>query len=153
MARKLALDQFIPYRLSVASNAVSGRISESYRRRFGLKIAEWRIIAILAEHATMTPQALGHATRMDKISVSRVATGLLDRGLVQAEDNPDDGRSHLVSLTGDGRSLYDEIAPQALAMEEKLLSSLSQAERAILSALLIRLEHAAGEGLDGEPNP
>jgi DNA-binding MarR family transcriptional regulator len=139
----LKLDHFLPYRLSVASNAVSGRIAEGYRKRFGLKIAEWRLIAILAEGDRMTPQALGEATRMDKISVSRAAAALVERGLVRAEDNPDDGRSHFLSLTEDGHALYGEIAPVALAMEAELLAALTADERATLEALLRRVEAAA----------
>ncbi|MFM9852730.1 MAG: MarR family winged helix-turn-helix transcriptional regulator [Sphingomonadaceae bacterium] len=139
----LQLDQFIPYRLSVASNAVSTRIAQSYRKRFGLKIAEWRLIAILAEASTLTPLALGEATRMDKIAVSRAAAALIDRGLIDASDNPDDGRSHKLSLTDDGRSLYAEIAPMALAMEAELLAGFTSQDRQSLSSLLRRIEIAA----------
>ncbi len=139
----LKLDHFIPYRLSVASNAVSTRIAQSYRKRFGLKIAEWRLIAILAESERVTPQALSEATRMDKISVSRAASALIERGLVEASDNPGDGRSHILSLTEDGRSLYAEIAPTALAMEAELLVHFTDEERAQLDALLRRIEAAA----------
>ena len=35
----LRLDDFLPFRLSVASNAVSGVIARAYQRRFGLKVA------------------------------------------------------------------------------------------------------------------
>ncbi len=139
----LHLDAFLPYRLSVASNAVSARISASYRKRFGLKIAEWRLIAILAEASEMTPQALGSAARIDKISVSRAAAALIERGLIVARNNPEDGRSHLLALTEDGRSLYAEIAPVALAMEAELLSGFSDAERRLLDGLLRRIEGAA----------
>jgi DNA-binding MarR family transcriptional regulator len=137
----LKLDHFIPYRLSVASNAVSSRIAESYRKRFGLKIAEWRLIAILAESDRMTPQGLGEATRMDKISVSRAAAALVERGLVSAEANSADRRSHFLKLTPDGRSLYAEIAPAALAMEAELLVTFSNEEKATLDALLRRLSN------------
>jgi DNA-binding MarR family transcriptional regulator len=140
----LRLDAFLPYRLSVASNAVSTRISASYRKRFGLKVPEWRLIAILAESREMTPQALGSAARIDKISVSRAAAALIERGLIVARDNPGDGRSHLLALTEDGRALYAEIAPVALAMEAELLGSFSDKERAMLDALLRRIEAAAG---------
>jgi len=140
----LRLDAFIPYRLSVASNAVSTLISASYRKRFGLKVPEWRLIAILAEGSEMTPQALGNAARIDKISVSRAAAALIERGLVVARDNPGDGRSHLLALTSNGRSLYTEIAPLALAMEAELLAGFSAEERAQLEALLRRIETAAG---------
>jgi DNA-binding MarR family transcriptional regulator len=140
----LRLDAFLPYRLSVASNAVSTRISASYRKRFGLKVPEWRLIAILAEGHEMTPQAIGSAARIDKISVSRAAAALIARGLIVARDNPGDGRSHLLALTPEGRSLYAEIAPVALAMEADLLGSLSGEERAQLDGLLRRIETAAG---------
>jgi DNA-binding MarR family transcriptional regulator len=139
----LKLDQFIPYRLSVASNAVSNRIAQAYRKRFGLKIAEWRIIAILAENTQMMPQALSEATRMDKISVSRAAAAMVERGLISAQDNPGDGRSHFLQLTLEGRALYEEIAPVALAMEAELFGALSPQERISLDNLLRRVEAAA----------
>lgn len=142
MAKTLVLDHFLPYRLSVASNAVSTTISNAYRKRFGLKIAEWRLIAILAEDAQLTPAMLGERTRMDKITVSRAAAALVERGLIEAADNPGDGRSHFLSLTADGAALYSEIAPLALAIEAQLFSGLSTEERAMLDTLLRRV--AAG---------
>jgi DNA-binding MarR family transcriptional regulator len=143
MKRKLILDRFLPYRLSVASNAVSGRISNAYRKRYGLKIAEWRLITILAESERATPARLGEATRMDKIAISRAAAALIERGLVAADDNPADGRSHFLSLTADGETLYAEIAPLALATEAELFADFTPDECAQLDALLRRLEGAA----------
>jgi DNA-binding MarR family transcriptional regulator len=139
----LALEHFLPYRLSVASNAVSTRISQSYRKRFGLKIPEWRLIAILAARDGLTPQEVGKAGELDKITVSRAATVLIERGLVRQRRNPGDGRSHFLSLTDDGHALYNEIAPIALALEAELLSGFTGEERALLAALLRRIEDAA----------
>jgi DNA-binding MarR family transcriptional regulator len=144
----LRLDGFLPYRLSVASNAVSARISNAYRRRFGLKIPEWRLITILAESDRIAPALLGEKTRMDKIAVSRAASALIERGLVTTHANPSDGRSHLLSLTQDGRALYREVAPAALAEEATLFSDFSAEERRTLEKLLRRLERAASERAD-----
>lgn len=141
----LHLDGFMPYRLSVASNAVSNRIASSYRKRFGLKVAEWRIIAILVEKSSLTPQSLGEATRMDKITVSRASAALAERGLIITSDNPHDRRSHFMALTSDGLSLYREIVPAAKAMETALLAGFSADDRALLDALLRRIERAALE--------
>ena len=143
MAAKLVLDRFLPYRLSVASNLVSSRIANAYRKRFGLKIAEWRLIAILAETPSLTPAMLGERTRMDKISVSRAAAALVNRGLIVADPNPADGRSHFLSLTDDGRALYAEIAPIALATEASLFAGVSTVDRATLERLLRQIEVAA----------
>ena len=44
----LDLEQFLPYRISVLSNRVSGNIARLYGERYGLSIPEWRVITILA---------------------------------------------------------------------------------------------------------
>lgn len=139
----LRLDQFIPYRLSVAANAVSSRISQSYRRQFKLKIPEWRLIAILAEHERLTPLEIGKAGELDKITVSRAATALSRRGLIVQDKNPEDGRSHYLRLTPEGRTLYEQVAPAAKALEAELLSGWSEDEREKLATLLVRIEAAA----------
>jgi DNA-binding MarR family transcriptional regulator len=142
-ARTLRLHSFVPYRLSIASNTVSDMIASAYRSLFGLNIPEWRLVTVLAEHHGMTQQDLGEATRMDKVTVSRAAIGLVDRGLVKREPNPDDKRSHLLSLTKDGWSLYDQVAPKALAFEDAVLAGFDKAEVAQLMSMLERLEEAA----------
>ena len=139
----LTLEEFVPYRLSVASNAVSTRISQSYRKRFKLKVAEWRLIAILAEATRMTPQDIGKAGELDKITVSRAAAALLKRGLVAQDRNPEDGRSHFLTLTTEGKALYEQIVPAAKGMEDALLANFSAEDRAHLVRLLRQIETAA----------
>jgi DNA-binding MarR family transcriptional regulator len=139
----LKLDDFLPYRLSIASNRVSSAIATAYQSLFGLKIPEWRLIAVIAEGEGMTQQALGSATRMDKVTVSRAAIALYDRGLVQRRPNPDDQRSHLLSLTAAGKALYDSVTPKALALEKQVFAGFSAAEIATFRTLLDRVEASA----------
>lgn len=145
MSRKLRLDSFLPYRLSIASNRVSDAIAETYRALFGLRIPEWRLVAVIAESEGLTQQALGRATRMDKVTVSRAAAALAERGLVARTPNPDDQRSHLLALTAAGRELYAEVAPKALEMETRIFGTFSAEEIAALNAMLDRLETAVDE--------
>lgn len=144
----LKLDDFLPYRLSIASNAVSDAIASAYRTLFGLRIPEWRLVAVLAEGGAMSQQALCGRTRMDKVTVSRAAIGLAERGLIARAANPNDQRSHLVALTPEGWELYEQIAPKALEMERALFASFSEEEQAQLSAMLARIE-AAVTAFDG----
>jgi DNA-binding MarR family transcriptional regulator len=139
----LKLDQFLPYRLSIASNRVSSAIATAYQSLFGLRIPEWRLIAVIAESDGLTQQALGAATRMDKVTVSRAAIALVDRGLVQRRPNPDDQRSHLLSLTKAGKTLYESVAPKALEMEAQIFAGFSAEELATFRAMLDRLEASA----------
>ncbi|MBC9031295.1 MarR family transcriptional regulator [Sphingomonas sp. JC676] len=140
----LKLDQFLPYRLSIASNAVSDAVATAYRTLFGLRIPEWRLVAVLAEGGAMSQQALCGRTRMDKVTVSRAAIALVDRGLVERASNPEDQRSHLLTLSKQGWALYEQIAPQAIELERCIFAGFSQEERDQLGAMLERLEAAAG---------
>jgi DNA-binding MarR family transcriptional regulator len=139
----LRLDAFLPYRLSVTSNRVSDVIASAYRTLFGLKIPEWRLVTVLAEDGALSQQALCGRTRMDKVTVSRAAIALADRGLVTRRSNPDDQRSHLLALSDQGWALYEQVAPKALELEKRLFATLSEGERTQLHAMLERLEAAA----------
>ena len=148
---------FLPYQLSVTSNAVSALIAERYRRRFGLKIPEWRVMAVLgdaeAAGGTMTQRALTAATVMDKVAVNRAVRVLEERGLIARVPNPGDGRSHLLALTGEGRAIHAEVMPLARATERELLAGLAPGEEAmlrrLLSGLRVRATGLAGNTREG----
>jgi DNA-binding MarR family transcriptional regulator len=146
---ELRLDAYLPYRLSVASNAVSGLIARSYQDRFGLTVPQWRLICVLAEDGGLTQGQIVARTVMDKVTVSRAAQELLKRRLVGRSDHQADGRSHVLALTAEGARLHAEIAPLALAYEAALISGLAPDEVALLKRLLARLQAAAGQ-LAGE---
>ena len=57
--------------------------------------------------------------------------------------NQDDRREELLSLTPEGRGIYDALVPQALAFEERVLSVLDPHELETLSALMDKLSHHA----------
>ncbi|MBS0474728.1 MAG: winged helix-turn-helix transcriptional regulator [Proteobacteria bacterium] len=143
-APKARLSDFLPYLLSVTSNAVSDRIADEYRVRFGLKIPDWRVMAVLGDSGAMTQRSLVGATRMDKVAVNRACKVLEARGLIARSPNHRDGRSHHLELTSAGRTMHGEIMPIALAMERRLFASLDAGERATFKALLARLNEAAG---------
>jgi len=144
----LRLDAFIPFRLSYTSNLVSDRIARTYEALFGLTIPEWRLVAVIAEGGGITQAAIGARTRMDKVTVSRAAIALSARGLLARAGNPDDRRSHLLTLTGAGRDLYAAVAPKALELERRIFAALPRAEVEAFVATLRRIDEAA-LGLDG----
>ncbi len=142
---RLQLDSYLPYRLSVASNAVSGLIARAYEDRFGLSVPQWRLLCVLAEDGGLTQVQIVARTVMDKVTVSRAAQGLVKRRLITRAQNTSDGRSHTLALTAEGRGLYGEIAPLALAYEAALISGLAPEDVTLLKRLLARLQAAAGQ--------
>lgn len=141
----LKLDEFLPYQLSVTSNAVSDLIARSYRSKFGLKIPEWRLMAILGEHASMTQRDMVTATAMDKVTVNRASKALATRGLIMRAPNAADGRSHHVMLSVAGRDLYEQIVPEAQATHNELIAILDADELQVLERTLSKLRYNAGQ--------
>jgi DNA-binding MarR family transcriptional regulator len=139
----LRLDDYLPYQLSVASNAVSSAVARTYESLFGLRIPEWRVMAVLAEEHGLTQQALVARTEMDKMTVSRAAQTLVARGLVSRAPHGSDNRSHALSLSSDGHALYAQIAPKALELEKRLLRELGENEVAELRKTLAKLKAAS----------
>lgn len=141
-APRLRLDEFLPYRLSFTSNLVSGTIARAYEALFGLRIPEWRLIAVIAEAGQATQQAIGARTRMDKVTVSRAAAALVERGVLTRQANDADKRSHLLALTEEGRALHARIAPMALEWEARIFGEFTSEELAVLMRLLRRIDAA-----------
>ena len=136
---------FLPYLLSITSNAVSRRIADEYEARFGLTIPEWRIMAVLGDAGAMTQRDLVRATMMDKVAVNRACKALEDRALLVRSPNVLDGRSHHLQLTESGRAIHGEVMVIALAMEDRLFRVLSVEERRQFRAMLSRLRNHADE--------
>lgn len=144
----LILDAFLPYRLSYTSNLVSEAIADAYRRLFGLTVPEWRVIAVVAEGDT-TQARTAERTRMDKVTVSRATLALVARGLIERRVHQHDRRARLLALTGEGRALYEAVAPKALELEARVFGGFERREVAAFTAMLRKID-AVVLGLDGE---
>ena len=142
----LELEQFLPYRLNVVAEAVSRSLSRLYEERHGISIAEWRVIATLGQYPRMTAKQIGAHSRMHKTKVSRAVARMSDRGLIERAVNSRDQRETFLELTAQGREVYEDLVPRALAFAEDLGESFSAEERAVLDKLLTKLEHQAFNG-------
>jgi DNA-binding MarR family transcriptional regulator len=135
----IELERFLPYRLSVLTNVVSGAIASAYQRRFGLGIPEWRVIAVLARHPGLSAAEVAACTRMDAVAVSRAVTRLARSGRLRRSVSAEDRRRSVLRLSAAGRSVYRRIAPLALDYERELLACLDAREVAALDAIVAKL--------------
>jgi DNA-binding MarR family transcriptional regulator len=145
------LEDFLPYRLSVAANRVSRLFARRYAESYGLSIPEWRVLAIVGRFETLSPSAVGEWSAMDKVKVSRAAASLVARGLLKQTQDPEDGRGRLLRLTRKGTTVYEGMVPLACQLEGHLAEGLSRAEWSALLKALDKLGAHAKE-LEGVEN-
>jgi len=136
----MELERFLPYRLSVLSNRLSSAISRAYIDRHAIGVTEWRVMAVLGRYPERSASEVARRTAMDKVAVSRAVARLQQAGLLEREVHDGDRRRSVLRLSPAGREVHDEVAPQALAFEQRLLEGMDARERELLFRLLDRLD-------------
>lgn len=141
--KPLQLEAFLPYRLSLLSNAISGAIAAVYGDKFAISMPEWRIMMILAEYPDISADEVCRRTKIEKSVVSRAVARLLKRHLINRDVDEKDRRRSILRLSETGLSVYDEVMPIARDYEAKLLSDLSAGELETFNDMIDRLMEKA----------
>ncbi len=118
------LDTFLPYQLAVLSARVSNAFSTLYRGKYGISVAEWRIVANLGKSGKLGVRELHERVDLEKSKVSRAAARLERAGYVSKRTDPGDKRLVELELTANGRAMIDDLTPLALAFEREVLDQL-----------------------------
>lgn len=140
----LDLNRYVPAFVTFIANKLSKSATVFYQRNFGLNVTEWRIMALLAIEPGIPASRICHVIGFDKGPVSRNLALMQKRGLIIIRVDPNDGRSHSITLTAKGRATHDKIIVAALERERRLLSCLKKDEREVLIDLLRRIHENLG---------
>lgn len=136
----LALERFIPYRLAALAQKVVDSCADMYSRQFGVTIAQWRVMACLAQHETLHSKSIGEMATMDKSKVSRAVQQMEDKGLLLKQKDPADNRASFLKLTDKGYDLYYQVVRQVRIWEEEFLSGVDLAEHDTILKFIDQLE-------------
>ena len=119
---------YVLWQLQAAARRPVVRLCEA---QFGITRREWRMLAKLADSEGMPSSALAERAALDQ------------KGLVVRTPRPGNRREVLLHLTERGRALYAALLPRVAAINQELLSVLSETEVATLDALVQRLRAQA----------
>ena len=125
----LRLERFLPYQLNVVATLASEALSRVYARRYRIGIPEWRVLVKLDQFGVMTGKAIGAHTHMHKTKMSRAVALLEKRKLLARRINRADMRESFLSLTAEGRAIYEELVPHALDFARRLTDILTPGDR------------------------
>lgn len=136
------LEQFLPYRLNRAAEAVSVGFAVNYRARHGMTRSEWRALALLGATGGITATEITRHSGMHKTKVSRAVAALESRGWLARAADPDDRRLERLELTPAGVSAFADLIEVAKAYEDGLHARLGDEGFAALQAALVAIETA-----------
>lgn len=120
----------------------SGRYNAAMERALkplNLDQARWRVLVILAEDGPISIGAIAEAAVYKASTLSRIIGRMQDAGLVDVVPRPSDNRVAVVSMTPQGRDLYDRSRVAASRVFRRAADQFTPTEFAALSRLLIQL--------------
>lgn len=105
---------------------------------------EGKVLAYVGRHRGATQSDLARDSGRDKAQLARLIKALRERGLLQAEPDPEDRRNLRLALTEAGEDVLRLLRQQTRRLASKAVNGFDAAERAQLVALLRRVSANLG---------
>jgi MarR family transcriptional regulator, temperature-dependent positive regulator of motility len=119
-----------------------------------LSSVQFAALTVLDRTGGTSQAELGAELFLDRSTVADVIIRMVRRGLLAREQNPDDRRRKIVTLTDEGRRVLDDLRPRVAGIEAILTAGLDARQRADLRHMLHTMLREAGErGLIAGPRP
>lgn len=137
---EMGLQNFAPYLM----NRIMGRYNASLRdalSEFGLSTAKMRALAVLAVNDGILIRELAVFAVVEQSTLSRTLDKLLADGLIRRETDENDNRATRVTITEEGRRVFEQIWPTMAASYEQMFQGISTQERAAFVFTLQRILH------------
>lgn len=147
------LEETLPYLLNRAGVRIGLTFADEIDR-FGVSLAEWRMLASLLARDPQTVSELAARTSAEISRASRTVASLVERKLLKRKSSGEDRRALAISLTAAGRALAEQIVPIARLYEKVALAGLDAQEAETLKRLLRKLfENMDGLGTQRRSRP
>lgn len=136
------LKQFVTYRVLRLHLAMNAQSEDILARVAQVTLAQWRVLSMVGGGVS-TSRGVVAATGFDPGYISKNIRKLELAGLIVAERLPEDRRTLLLTLTPEGKEIFDRTFPVMQARQEALLSGLNDAEKKMAFEIFSKLEDAS----------
>ncbi|MFD6292352.1 MarR family winged helix-turn-helix transcriptional regulator [Streptomyces sp. NPDC060205] len=126
---------YLLYRMGLRS----GQMFNSFLQESGLRLRHYALLRFLATTEGALQRELSSRLGYDPSAIVGLVDDLEKLGFAERRPSPDDRRSRIVVLTGDGRAFLRGTGEAGLRVTDDLLGPLDPAERKILHTLLRRV--------------
>ena len=155
----LFVDDYLPALLAQASLLISSEFHEVVRQR-GLSIAEWRVLASLADGRTVSTGRLAQLVLGKQPTVTRQLDRMARKGYVERAGDDGDRRITLVRITPRGQKAVARLIPMAREHESRVLEPFGRKHAEEFKNALRRLiqlhrpapAEAAGDDIGATPH-
>lgn len=142
-AKRERLDGALVIALS-RSYEIAHRESRRLVAEYGLTFTQFEVMEALLHKGPLTVNGIIEAVLSTGGNITVVVRNLEKRGYATRLANPEDGRSFIVELTDEGRTVIEEVFPRHMRLLDKALAALSDDDIETIVGLLHKVGHAGG---------
>ncbi len=110
----------------------------------GISVSQCYVLETLNRHDALTVNELAEKMHLSISTITRVVEPLVKKQLVRREEDPEDRRVRLISLTPKGRIAFKESWQSVFESEKIILANFPPEHREMLVDLLKKLNKAVG---------
>ena len=112
-------------------------------RNAGVSDTEYQICAFLHFHYDMSQDAVASALCLDKTTVAKALLSLEIKGYIRREQNPENRRKNVLSITDEGRATITDVIDVYDVWTDEVCSCLSMEEQKAFNDYLGRMVEKA----------
>ena len=118
--------------------------SDENRKRAGLVLSDLSVLMVLGQFAPINSRELSRIMDINPGTISLYVQRLVEKGLVEKDQDKDDRRNWWLSLTETGEETYRMAFAGAVEYTRGFLSALNELEQLTLQRLLLKASHSLG---------
>ena len=108
-------------------------------RNAGVSDTEYQICAFVHFHHDMSQDAVASALCLDKTTVAKALLSLEGKGYIQREQNPENRRKNILSITDQGRTTIADVVDVYDLWTDAVYSCLTLEEQEAFEEYLVRM--------------
>jgi DNA-binding MarR family transcriptional regulator len=134
-----AITDALSFRVARFNRLIERMGGMNFQSRLGITLNEWRVIGITEALGAATVSDVRKMLVMDKGQMSRITSGLVERGYIASQPSQGDRRVITLALTEQGRALHADVLAEATLRNEYMSNCFTSEECAEFLRLLDKL--------------
>jgi DNA-binding MarR family transcriptional regulator len=137
------LEKRIFYRFSILVGRHLRYFAATQLPKHKLSVQAWLILTVIGRFCPLSPSELAEKTSVRRDKITRVVDRLVEKDLVLRENDNEDRRRVILTLSAKGRHVCESLELVAREVDAYVVDALNSDERTIFEGILNKIERAA----------
>jgi DNA-binding MarR family transcriptional regulator len=131
-------EQLVGFWINLVSRTIV-RVLDDRLRPLGFALSHLPVLRALAQGGTLSQKELARVARVEQQTMAELLTRMERAGLVEREQNPEDKRGSLTSLSRSAKTRFPKAAEVLHEGERQAMAGFSEEEKALFMQFLQRV--------------